>query len=78
MCVFIIISVSVCVCVCVSVCMHVCLAGCDGNTLLEKKSATWNPFCPVVRTFGGKGSQKGSLHVQEPKKVPYTGCLKKS
>ena len=39
-------------------------------TLLEK-SATWNPFCPVFRTLGGKGSQKGSLHVQEPKKVPY-------
>ena len=37
-------------------------------TLLEK-SATWNPFCPV--TLGEKGSQKGSLHVQEPKKVPY-------
>ena len=31
-------------------------------TLLEK-SATWNPFCPVFRTLGGKGSQKGSLHV---------------
>ena len=39
-------------------------------TLLEK-SATWNPFCPVFRTLGKKGSQKGSLHVQEPKKVPY-------
>ena len=39
-------------------------------TLLEK-SATWNPFCPVFRTLGEKGSQKGSLHVQEPKKVPY-------
>ena len=33
--------------------------------------ATWNPFCPVFRTLGDKGSQKGSLHVQEPKKVPY-------
>ena len=33
---------------------------------------TWNPFCPVFRTLGKKGSQKGSLHVQEPKKkVPY-------
>ena len=40
-------------------------------TLLEKKGATWNPFCPVFRTLGGKGSQKGSLHFQEPKKVPY-------
>ena len=40
------------------------------RTLLEK-SATWNPFCPVLRTLGKKGSQKGSLHVQEPKKVPY-------
>ena len=39
-------------------------------TLLEK-SATWNHFCPVFRIFGEKGSQKGSLHVQEPKKVPY-------
>ena len=38
---------------------------------LRKKSATWNPFCPVFRTLGEKGSQKGSLHVQEPKKVPY-------
>ena len=34
-------------------------------TLLEKNS-TWNPFCPVFRTLGAKGSQKGSLHVQEP------------
>ena len=41
------------------------------NTLLGKKGATWNPFCPVFRTLGKKGSQKGSLHVQEPKKVPY-------
>ena len=39
------------------------------TTLLEK-SATWNPFCPVFRTLGEKGSQKGSLHVQEPKEVP--------
>ena len=38
---------------------------------LRKKSATWNPFCPVFRTLGEKGSQKGSLHVQEPKQVPY-------
>ena len=38
---------------------------------LRKKSATWNPFCPVFRTLGENGSQKGSLHVQEPKKVPY-------
>ena len=37
------------------------------DTLLEKKGATWNPFCPVFRTLGEKGSQKGSLHVQEPK-----------
>ena len=42
------------------------------STLLEEeKSATWNPFCPVFRTLGKKGSQKGSLHVQELKKVPY-------
>ena len=41
---------------------------CAWPTLLEK-SATWNPSCPVFRTLGGKGSQKGSLHVQEPKKV---------
>ena len=40
------------------------------SALLEK-SATWNPFCPVFRTLGEKGSQKGSLHVQEPKKFPY-------
>ena len=39
--------------------------------LLEKKRATWNPFCPVFKTLGKKGPQKGSLHVQEPKKVPY-------
>ena len=39
-------------------------------TLLEK-SATWNSFCPVFRTLGEKGSQKGSLYVQEPKKFPY-------
>ena len=42
---------------------------------LRNRSATWNPFCPVFRTLGGggggKGSQKGSLHDQEPKKVPY-------
>ena len=38
---------------------------------LRKKSATWNPFCPVFRTLGKRGSQEGSLHVQEPKKVPY-------
>ena len=38
---------------------------------LSEKNATWNPFCPVFRTLGKKGSQKGSLHVQEPKKVPY-------
>ena len=38
---------------------------------LRKKSATWNPFCPVFRTLGEKGCQKGSLYVQEPKKVPY-------
>ena len=43
----------------------------SSSTLLEKKSATGNPFCPVFRTLGEKGSQKGSLHVQEPKKVPY-------
>ena len=36
-------------------------------TLLEK-SATWNPFCPVFRTLGEKGSQKGSLHVQDLKR----------
>ena len=41
------------------------------SALLEK-SATWNPFCPVFRTLWEKGSQKGSLHVHEPKKVPYT------
>ena len=40
------------------------------STLLEK-SATWNPFCPVFRTLGEKVSQKDSLHVEEPKKVPY-------
>ena len=28
-------------------------------------------FSPVFRTLGKKGSQKGFLHVQEPKKVPY-------
>ena len=37
----------------------------------SKKLATWNPFCPVFRTLGEKGSQKGSLCVQKPKKVPY-------
>ena len=45
-------------------------------TLLEEKKCNlepaWNPFCPVfIEPSGGKGSQKGSLHVQEPKKVPY-------
>ena len=39
-------------------------------TVLEK-FATWNPFCPVFRTLGEKASQKGSLHVQEPRKVPF-------
>ena len=38
---------------------------------LRRKKAFWNPFCPVFRTLGKKGSQKGSLHVQEPKKVAY-------
>ena len=48
-----------------------------GSALLEK-SATWNPFCPVFRTLGEKGSQKGSLHVQGPNKVPYrTKCYTK-
>ena len=28
-------------------------------TLLEKKSAAWNPFCPVFRTLGGKGFPEG-------------------
>ena len=28
-------------------------------------------FVPYLETVGEKGSQKGSLHVQEPKKVPY-------
>ena len=41
------------------------------STLLENKSTTWNPVCPVFRTLGKKGSQKGSLHVQEPNKAPY-------
>ena len=36
----------------VSTCMHLLHA-----TLLEKKGATWNPFCPVFRTLWGKGSQ---------------------
>ena len=44
-------------------------------TLRKKKGATWNSFCPVFRTLGEKGSQKGSLHVQEPKKVPYNQKL---
>ena len=35
------------------------------TTLLEKK-CNLEPFCPVFRTLGKKGSQKGSLHVQEP------------
>ena len=42
-----------------------------GDRTLLEKSATWNPFCPVFRTLGKKGSQNGSLHVQEPKNVPY-------
>ena len=50
--------------------MHIILFCVSLSTLLEK-SATWNPFCPVFRTLGGKCSQKGSLHVQQPKKVPY-------
>ena len=29
------------------------------------------PFVPYLEPSGEKGSQKGSLHVQEPKKVPY-------
>ena len=28
-------------------------------------------FVPYLEPLGEKGSQKGSLHVQEPKKVPY-------
>ena len=44
-----------------------------GSTLLEKKMQLGTLFVPYleVRTLGGKGSQKGSLHVHEPKKVPY-------
>ena len=28
-------------------------------------------FVPYLEPSGEKGSQKGSLHVREPKKVPY-------
>ena len=28
-------------------------------------------FVPYLEPSGKKGSQKGSLHVREPKKVPY-------
>ena len=38
---------------------------------LRKKSATWNPFCPVFRTLGENGFPKWFLHIQEPKMVPY-------
>ena len=50
----------------------------QGSALLEKKGATWNPFVPYLEPSGKKGSQKGSLHVQEPKKVPYTWYITKN
>ena len=40
-------------------------------TLLEKKVQHGTLFVPYLEPSGKKGSQKGSLHVQEPKKVPY-------
>ena len=42
-------------------------------TLREEKNQTWKPFFPYLEASGKKGSQKGSLHGQEPKKVLYTG-----
>ena len=42
-----------------------------GSTLLEKKVQLGTLFVPYLEPSGKKGSQKGSLHVQEPKKVPY-------
>ena len=42
------------------------------RTLLEKiKVQLGTLFVPYLEPLGGKGSQKGSLHVQEQKKVPY-------
>ena len=38
---------------------------------LRKKVQLGTLFVPYLEPSGKKGSQKGSLHVQEPKKVPY-------
>ena len=38
---------------------------------LRKKVQLGTLFVPYLEPSGEKGSQKGSLHVQEPKKVPY-------
>ena len=40
------------------------------TTLLEN-GQLGTLFCPVFITLGGGGGGKGSLHVQEPKKVSY-------
>ena len=38
---------------------------------LRKKKHFGTLFVPYLEPSGKKGSQKGSLHVQEPKKVAY-------
>ena len=44
---------------------------------LRKKVQLGTLFVPYLDPRE-KGSQKGSLHVQEPKKVPYTGWPRKN
>ena len=42
------------------------------STLLEEKKVQLGTlFVPYLEPSQRKGSQKGSLYVQEPKKVPY-------
>ena len=38
---------------------------------LRKKVQLGILFVPYLEPSGKRGSQKGSLHLQEPKKVPY-------
>ena len=39
--------------------------------VIEKKVQLGTLFVPYLEPSGEKGSQKDSLHVQEPRKVPY-------
>ena len=45
------------------------ISGCTYT--LRKKAQLGTLFVPYLEPWGKKVTQKGSLHVQEPKKVPY-------